>query len=614
MYLKYLLFCLFGFIGAYRTSAQIIDRVEPANWWVGMANTELQILVYGKNIGKTQVATGYPGVEVKGVARVANPNYLFVNVDIAKAKPGNMALVFSENGKVLAQYHYPLLQRANTEGRNMGVTSGDVIYLLMPDRFANGNTDNDRVKGMADQSLNRKDMWSRHGGDVRGVANHLDYFTSLGVTAIWMTPEVENDMTATSYHGYAATDLYKIDSRVGSNEEYAKYVEAAHGKGLKVIKDIAPNHVGTQHWFIKDLPDPAWVHQWPVYTNTNNRHEAVMDPHAAAADRKQMLDGWFVASMPDLNEENPLVATYLTQNYIWWLEYAGIDGLRIDTYPYNDPQFMANCLQRIKTEFPQVGIFGETLEYTPVAQAFFTEGNTLDKQYRSLLPGVTDAFLKDAVYEAINGKNTWFDGVNRLYNALSQDVLYKNPSRNVLFLDNHDMDRFFSVVNEKTENYKIGMALLLTLRGIPQLYYGTEILMKNKSNPDGKVREDFPGGWQGDSVNVFTSKNLSVTQTEAWNYLAGLLAFRKKSAALQRGELMQYVPENNVYVYFRYTDEETVMVAYNAADSSQKLPTKRFAERLSGFRSAYDVVAKNTFALTDTLTLPTRSVRLLQLK
>lgn len=595
--------------------SNIINRVEPLNWWVGMPDSDLQLLVYGKAIQGYQVAVTYPGVTIKQVETVTNPNYLFIDIQISdEAKAGTLNLVFTQNGKKSFTRPYVLKDRSSQDNRNLGVTDNDLIYLIMPDRFSNGDPSIDKFSNLREQTINRDSMYSRHGGDIQGVINHLDYIRDCGFTTIWMTPEIENDMAHASYHGYAATDLYKIDPRYGTNELYLKYVETAHSKGLKVIKDVVPNHVGTEHWFVKDMPFKDWVHQWPEYTNSNYRDQPVYDPHASDIDRKKMLDGWFVPSMPDLNESNPMVAKYLTQNYLWWLEYAGIDGFRIDTYPYNDPQFMSDWVQAVRKAFPNVSIFGETLVNSVPAQAFFTEGNTVNRGFDTHLPGVTDAQIKDAIFEAINGKSGWVDGVNRLYAVVAQDFLYKDPTRNVIFLDNHDMSRAYSILGEDIAKYKAAIALLLTMRGIPQVYYGTEILMKNFSDPDGKVREDFKGGWSSDKVNKFTKEGRTALENETFNYFTSLANYRKASSALQTGRLMQYVVENDVYVYFRYDAGHTVMVVYNASDKEASVNTQRFEERTHAFTKAKNIILNTEPVALDKLNIPAKTVYVYELQ
>ncbi|MET1057256.1 MAG: glycoside hydrolase family 13 protein [Pedobacter sp.] len=592
------------------------DHVDPLFWFTGMNNPKLQLLIHGKNIAGYTAKLDYPGVKLVELHKVENPNYLFLDLEIsADAKAGKFPISFLENGKKKFDYSYELKNRDASPSRIQGVTNKDLIYLLMPDRFANGDPSNDKVKGLKEQTLNRDSMYYRHGGDIQGVMNHLDYFKDLGITTLWMTPEVENDMPKASYHGYAVTDHYKIDPRYGTNALFKAYVDKAHANGLKIIKDIVHNHIGTGHWIFKDMPMKDWVNQWPVYTQSSYRDEPVMDPHAAEADRKKMLDGWFVPTMPDLNERNPYVQNYLTQNHIWWIEYAGIDGLRLDTYPYNEPAYMADWATKLKAEFPNLSIFGETLVNSVASQAYFTQGNTVNRGFDTQLPGVTDNMMKNTIYEALNGKSGWTDGIFRLYTVVSQDFLYQDANRNAIFLDNHDMSRFYSMINEDFNKYKSGIALLMTMRGVPQLYYGTEILMKNFSDPDGLVRSDFPGGWAADKMNKFTAGGRTPKENEAFNYVSKLAHYRKESAALQSGKLIQYVPEDGMYVYFRITPEgsKTVMVILNAEDKVKTLKTERFAAQMKNTAAITNVISGEKFNSTKEITVPAKTTLVLEL-
>jgi glycosidase len=605
---------LFVLLSANVWAQSKFDHVEPMFWWVGMKNPKLQILVHGKDISGYTAAINYPGVKLIESHKVENPNYLFIDLEIAAdTKAGKFPITFLENGKKKSTYTYELKTRDASASRIQGVTDKDFIYLLMPDRFSNGDKSNDKVKGLAEQTLDRKALYARHGGDIQGVINHFDYLKELGVTTIWMTPEIENDMTHASYHGYAATDHYKIDPRYGSNELYKTYVDKAHTAGLKIIKDIVHNHMGTGHWIFKDMPMKSWVNEWPAFTQTSYRDEPVMDIHASAIDRKKQLDGWFVNSMPDYNERNPYVQNYLTQNHIWWIEYAGIDGLRLDTYAYNDPAYMADWATKLKAEFPHLSIFGETLVNSVPSQAFFTQGNTVNRGFDTQLPGITDAMMKSAVYEALNGKSGWTDGIFRLYNIVSQDFLYQDATRNLIFWDNHDMGRFYSMIHEDMDKYKSGMALLLTMRGIPQLYYGTEILMKNMSDPDGLVRFDFPGGWPGDQSNKFTAAGRTAQENEAFNYVSKLANYRKNNPSLQNGKLTQYVPEDGMYVYFRISAEgKPVMVILNVEDKAKTLNTAKFAEQVKSASTVKNVI---TGEQTDikTINVPAKTTLVLEL-
>jgi glycosidase len=605
--------CISGSLLAQQIPA--LERVEPMNWWVGMKNPKLQLIVHGNHIADRSVKLSYTGVKLVKVNKVENPNYLFLDLDISSAtRPGTFTIAFKKSGDKDLTYKYELKQRDHSPGRAQGVTNKDLIYLIMPDRFSNGDPTNDSVAGMAQMKVDRSQMYERHGGDIQGVMNHLDYLKDLGITTIWLTPEITNDMPHASYHGYAVTDHYYVDPRFGSNKLYKEFVDKCHSMGLKVIKDLVHNHTGTNDYFIKDMPMKSWVHQWPTYTNSNFRDAAVMDPHGSAIDKKIMLDGWFDHSMADMNENNPYVENYLTQNHIWWVEYSGVDGFRLDTYPYNDADYMADWAKKVRAEFPHLSIYGETLVWSVANQAFFTEGNTVNRGFDTHLPGVTDSQVKDALAEALNGNPGWTDGVNRLYLVLAQDFLYKDATKNVVFLDNHDMNRFYSVVGEDFNKYKAGMALLLTMRGIPQMYYGDEILMSGYSNPDGLVRSDFPGGWAGDKVNKFTSDGRTAKENEAFNYVRTLAHYRNSTTALQTGKMTQYIPQKGIYVYFRYDAAKTVMIAYNSDTAKQTLKTDRFNERTAGFTSAINVESKEVLNSIQSIEIPGKTTLVLELK
>ncbi|MEQ7801319.1 glycoside hydrolase family 13 protein [Pedobacter sp. ASV1-7] len=596
-------------------NAQVLKKVEPMFWWVGMKNPKLQLMVYGQDIGAMDVEIVYPGVKIIKINQVENPNYLFLDLELSEnVKPGKFPIKFIKDKKRKLEYIYELKRKSTDVNRISGVNQGDLIYELMPDRFANGDPGNDIVPGMKEAKIDRNGLISRHGGDLQGLIDRLDYLNDLGVTALWLTPEVENDQYEASYHGYAITDHYKIDPRFGTNKLYKEFVGLCHQRGIKVIKDVIPNHLGSEHWLVKDLPMKNWLNQWPVYTQTSFRDQTLMDPYAASDDRKKMLDGWFAHTMPDFNQRNEFVQNYITQNLIWWVEYAGIDGLRIDTYPYNDLGYMAKWAKQMKTEFPKLSMFGEALVNSVVSQAYFTQGDRLNLGVETNLPGVIDVQIKDAIYEVLNGEFGWTTGVNHLYSILSQDVIYKDATQNVVFLDNHDMSRFYSMIKEDINKYKSGLALLFTMRGIPQVYYGMEILMKNFSDPDGLVRFDFPGGWKGDPNNKFVSEGRTDMENEAFNYFRKLANFRKNCRALQFGNLMQYVPEMGMYVYFRYTDDQTVMVVTNSNADAVTLKMNRFFQRIGDFTRAENVITDSIFSIEKDLLIPGKTTQIYELK
>ncbi|WP_454881269.1 glycoside hydrolase family 13 protein [Sphingobacterium detergens] len=577
---------------------QSIQRVEPMNWWVGMENPTLQLVVYGPQIGKSEVQVDNKGIELLRVNRTENPNYLFLDVKItAAAQPGWSTFTFSQGKKKLT-YRYELKKR-DQRVKAQGVTSEDLIYLIMPDRFANGNKVNDQVKGMLDMSLNRDSMYLRHGGDLEGVISKLDYLQDLGVTSVWMTPVLTNDMPLASYHGYANTETYHVDPRFGSNDTYVQLGEQLHKRRMKLIFDVVPNHVGSYHWTVKDKPMADWLNEWPEYTQTSYKDQTVFDPYASAADKKKMVKGWFVPTMPDMNQQNPYVQNYLTQSHIWWIETAAIDGFRIDTYPYNDLDFMGKWTDRIQKEYPNFTFFGETWVHGVANQAYFLGGKRVGQAVDSKLMGVTDFQLNYAIGDALNQKSEWTAGANKLYTTLASDYQYPQPQQNVIFLDNHDKHRFFSVVGENVQKYKSAMAWLLTTRGIPQLYYGAEILMKNFSNPDGLLREDFQGGFAGDKKDKFTVAGRTEAEQEMWSFVRTLANYRKQHPVLQSGKTMQYVPEDGVYVYFRYNDQQTVMVVMNCNDQEKEVKLDRFAERNAKVKGYVDVINQQALKQSD---------------
>ncbi|MBF9254568.1 glycoside hydrolase family 13 protein [Pontibacter sp. 172403-2] len=592
-----------------------LERVEPMFWWAGMQNPKLQLVVHGDKIASRDVSLDYPGVELVKVHKVENPNYLFLDLQIAPSvKAGSFPIRFTKKGSKALSYTYELKSRTQDPNRIQPVSSKDFIYLIMPDRFANGDKSNDIVKGMQEHTINRDSMYYRHGGDLQGIIDHLDYLQDLGVTTLWLNPVLENDQPLASYHGYANTENYQIDPRYGSNELYRQLGDELEKRHMKLVQDVVPNHVGSEHWTIKDMPMKSWVHQWPEFTKSSFKDQPVFDPYASETDKKRMQNGWFDTHMPDLNQDNPFVQNYITQSDIWWIEYAGVDGFRIDTYAYNDAKFMAQWGKALKEEYPGYYFFGETWVHGVPNQVYFTQGNTVNRGFDTELPGVTDFQTLWGIQAAMNEKFGWDEGVSKLYTTLAQDYQYQDPTRNVVFLDNHDLSRWYSVVGEDLNKYKSGIAWLLTTRGIPQLYYGTEILMKNFSNPDGKVREDFKGGWSSDKVNKFTDQGRTALENEAYNYVKTLANYRKNNPVLQTGKLMQYVPENGIYTYFRYNPDKTVMVVMNTGEKTETVKTDRFAERMSGFNSAVNIATGENVADIKSLTLPAKTTLVLELK
>ena len=577
-------------------------KVYPTNWWVGMKNPKLQLILHKENVGLfSNVSITYPGVKMEKINKAENKNYLFVDLVIAaSAKPGIMKIILSGGGLPLQHIFYELKPRSKLNGKTriQGVTSKDLIYLLLPDRFSNGDASNDFFDDMRDTGHDRNNPFDRHGGDMLGVQNHLDYLQELGATTIWMTPVVENDMSRTmeggtsrsTYHGYAFTDQYQVDKRFGGNEAYKNLIDAAHSKGMKIIQDAVYNHVGNDHWSVIDLPMKDWLNQWPSYTNTSYKDQPLVDPYASVIDKKMSVDGWFTPFLADLNQRNPFVANFLIQYAIWVTEEFGIDGWRVDTYFYSDPFFLNKINDALLKEFPSITVIGEAWVQSVTNSAYFCENN-IDAPFKHNCQGVTDFPFYFSAINMFNQPLASDDGTNKFYQTLAQDLLYKNPMRNCIFLTNHDLDRFYSVVGEDFNKFKMGMNLLLTQRGIPQLYYGDEILMKNFKNPtDAEVRQDFPGGWNGDPVNKFIAGGRTEQENEAFNYIKALANFRKKSSAITAGKLMQFLPKDGMYIYFRYDTKQTVMVISNTGNKLIKPEWKHYAERINGFTQLKNVI------------------------
>lgn len=596
--------------------AQTTD-VYPTNWWAGMKYNKLQLLVHDstQNFSKQSVTIAYPGILLTKINRLENSHYLAIDITItANAKPGIVHIIFKDGNKI-NNIQWPLNKRHEGRGTAFaqGVRSSDLIYLLMPDRFSNGDETNDRIPGMKDQSLNREKVYDRHGGDLKGVENHLDYLKDLGVTTVWMTPVVENDMPNRTEHGYAVTNDYKVDPRLGGNDAYKKLSDAIHKNGMKLIQDIVYNHVGLYHFTVVDKPMHDWLNEWPHYTQTTYKDQVIFDPYVAASQKKLMTDGWFTREMPDMNERNPYVANYLIQHALWSVEEFGVDGWRIDTYAYNDLIFMNRCNKALMDEYPSISIFGETWVHGVINQSYFCQNN-YDIPFKSNLQNTTDfQQLFDGIIPALNEKFGWTEGVNKLYTTTAQDFVYKNPMGEVIFLDNHDLPRSFSVFGEDIEKYKMALGWLLTFRGIPQMYYGMEHLMKGLTTPnDGLVRKDFLGGWKTDSVNKFTTAGRTAEENDVFNYIKTLANYRKNTSAIKTGKLMQYTPEDGLYVYFRYDNNQTVMCIMNTAEKEKQINFSGYKERTDGFTGAKNIITgqeeKSNFSI------PAKRMMILQLQ
>jgi glycosidase len=615
--MKKIALCLFLFCSAcfaLRAANDFtINRIDPPNWWVGMKDTTLQLCVFGKNISSAQIGITQPGITVQNISKVENPDYLFIDLSISPdTRPGDVMINFS-NGDTRILYNYYLAKRSTTP-KGQGFDDRDFIYQIMPDRFANGDTKNDIVPDMREKTINRDSMFYRHGGDLQGIIDHFDYIKQLGATGIWLTPIQQNDEKRASYHGYSFTDHYQVDARYGDNEFYRQFVSKAHQQGLKVIMDMVYNHTGSQHWMIQNLPMKDWIHQSDTFFQTNYRVTALMDPHASDYDKHKMTDGWFVKSMPDLNQQNPFVARYLIQNSIWWVETMGIDGFRIDTYAYSDLGFMSNLMAALHNEYPNFRAVAELWDHEVSFQAYMQHNSKIVGAPETHLDGLIDFQFCFAVSEALNKPMNWTDGLTKVYYTLAQDFLYSEPDRNLIFVDNHDLSRFYSVIGENLQKFKMGMGFLFTMRGIPALYYGTEILMKNFADPDGKVRSDFPGGWPGDKVNKFKADGRTKQENEAFDFIQKLAMYRKEHPVLQTGELTQFVPENDTYVYFRSNSQSTVMVVMHYGEKAQELSLGKFSEKLNGFTKGKEIEKNETVSLNKPLYLEPYSVNIIELE
>ena len=590
-----------------------IQRVEPSFWWVGMKSPELQLVIYGKDISAATPTVKYDGVEITRIEKTENPNYQFLYLAIqSSAKAGVVPITF-QSGKKKRIINYELKNRQKPGDQFKGFNQSDVMYLLMPDRFANGDETND-WSGMLEKP-NRADPYGRHGGDLKGIEDHLDYIQDLGATTLWLNPVLENNQASGCYHGYAISDFYKVDPRLGTNESYVNLVKKCHDRGMKVVMDMVFNHAGIENWFIRDLPSKDWIHQFPEYTSSNYRLAVSVDPYASKFDVDKLQQGWFDRTMPDLNQHNPHLATYLIQNSIWWVEYAQLDGIRMDTHPYPYKDFMAHWCNVMKEEYPNFNIVGEVWESPVLLTSYFQANSKNNDGYKGNLPSVTDFPLCFALNKAFNEKDGWDEGLAKIYYTLLQDVAYSNPFNNVIFLDNHDLGRFATSVGGDVNKQKMGFAALLTMRGIPQIYYGLELgLLGDKGKGDGGLRPEMSGGWKGDPTNVFTEAGRTVQQKELFNYLKTLLNWRKQKSVIHTGKFMHFIPENGIYVYFRYNDSESVMVVLNNNEEPKTLDTKRFQERLSGFSSGKNVVNNESITNLQNISLTAKSATILELQ
>lgn len=590
------------------------ERVEPPFWWAGMLHTELQIMIHGEDIGKTFAVIDHPGVRLTESISVTNPDYLFLYLDLADASAGAFDISFFLDDRPKYSYRFELFERAPASRYREGLNASDAMYLLMPDRFANGNPSLDDQPGM----LERADISNpdgRHGGDIQGIINHLDHIADMGFSAIWINPLLENNQPRYSYHGYATTDYYKIDPRFGTNEDYRELVSIAGEKGIKIIKDLILNHCGHHHWWMESLPTEDWVNQWDEFTRTTYRMTTIVDPHGSEYDYNRMVRGWFDTNMPDLNQENRLLALYLKQNAVWWIEYAGLQGIRMDTQPYADRFFMADWARYVLDEYPYFMLIGEAWMGIPAMVSYYQGGNHNHDGYNSHFPSVFDFALYDDIGRAFNEDQGWSTGMMRLYNTLAQDFLYPDPYNLVVFGDNHDTDRIFTRVGNDIRKLKMALTFIFTTRGIPQVYTGTELLESAyEHDGHGELRTRFPGGWAGDPINAFTREGRTAEQNLVTDHITTLLQFRKNTPALHYGWLLQFVPEDNIYVYFRYDKDDVVMVILNNNDENKQLDLARFREGWMGSTSAEDLLSGKVFTTFDSWQIPANTSMVLQLR
>ena len=607
-----------------------VDRIDPTNWFVGMKDPSLQLMVYGEGIRSAEVTTDYAGVKVDSIVRLDSPNYLLVYLNLDGAQPGEMTLNF-KNGKQTKKVKYELKAREMSGDKRMGFTNADVLYMLMPDRFADGDPKNNNIKGLYPYSIDRTQPSLRHGGDLEGIRQHLDYFKELGVTALWFTPVLENNSPdsngSSSYHGYATTDYYRVDPRFGTNEEYRRLCDEAHAQGLKVVMDMIFNHCGFEHPWVADMPSHDWLNtpEWldarkdktkpevnDKYLQTSYKLTPIVDPYASDVDFKETVDGWFVPTMPDLNQKNPHVIKYLIQNSEWWIETVGIDGIRMDTYPYADADAMALWMKTLNDEYPNFNVVGETWVTEPPYTAAWQKDSKIAKK-NSYLNTVMDFSFYDKINQAKREDTDGFTtGMNRIYNNFVYDYLYPNPSSVMAFIENHDTDRFLGNGKDSTA-LKQGLAILLTANRIPQLYYGTEVLMNGtKEKTDGYVRKDFPGGFPGDTRNAFTVEGRTKAENAMFTWLSRLLHWRQGNDVIIKGSQKQFIPYNGVYVIARQYGGKTVLTVVNGSKKPAALAVKRYAEVIGQAVSAKDILTGNTVSLASDVQLEPRQTLILE--
>ena len=600
-----------------------VERVEPPNWWTGFKNTNLQLLVKEEAIGSFTAEVNYPGVSLKKINKADSPNYLFLDVSISEtAKPGTFDIVFKDGKGTQKTLVYELKARDQSPEDFIGFNSSDVIYLITPDRFANANPSNDVNTSLLEKTINRENDYGRHGGDIQGITDHLNYIQEMGFTAVWPTPMLTNNMPRSSYHGYAITDFYEVDPRFGTLEEYKNLAATIHRKDMKLIMDMVANHCGVEHWWMKDFPFDDWVNQEQAYKNkeplfnSNHRRTTNQDLYASQRDKDEMSQGWFVSAMPDLNQRNPFMAQYIIQNNIWWIETLHLNGIRQDTYPYSDKEFMSDWAGAIMNEYPNFSIVGEEWSTNPLLVAYWQDGHKNKDGYKSNLKSSMDFPMQANIVQALNEEETWGTGLVKLYEGLANDFAYTTPEEILIFPDNHDMSRIFTQLKGDIPNTKMALATILTLPRIPQIYYGTEILMNDFEKPGdhGLLRGDFPGGWQGDKTNAFTGEGLSTDQKDMQEFLNKVLNYRKNSKAIQKGKTIHFAPFMGTYFLFRTLGEETVVMILNKNENPITIDLKRYTEMGLDYKELTNIITGEKMKWSDSITLNKKGVVLLTTK
>jgi len=594
-----------------------IQRVEPPNWWIDMKTKDLQLLVYGKNISDYVPIINSPNVKLISYEKVKNQNYLFLNISISKnAKADTILLNFLKDDIIVDMYEFSLLDRKENASKVEGFNSSDVMYLITPDRYANGNPENDDISYMYERP-NRDNNRGLHGGDIQGIIDNLNYIKEMGFTTIWLNPVLENNMKKSSYHGYSTTDYYKVDPRFGTNELFRELSEKANKMGIKLVMDIIPNHCGSEHWFFKDPPMDNWFNNQSGFKQTSHRRETIQDIHASEIDKKEHIDGWFVETMPDLNQKNEKMSTYLIQNTLWWIEYAELSGIRVDTYPYSDKKFMSDWTFSVMNEYPNFNIVGEEWSDNPSLISYWQKGKVNHDGYVSYLPSLMDFPLQISFAEALTDDFGWGKGFVKPYRTLATDFVYPNPNNLLIFPDNHDMARFFTQVNNDLDLFKMGIVYYSTMRGIPQFYYGTEILMNSNENPGdhGLIRTEFPGGWPDHTKNAFTGEGLSNEERETQLFFKEVLNWRKNNKVIHEGKLIQFSPkENGIYSFFRVLEDKLVWIIFNRNNTSKIIDTFRFEELISNKEFGYDVINKKRISIQNSILIDKKTALIIEIE